>query len=128
MARFSEAIIEHFTHPQNVGELPAADASAFVADPVCGDQIRLSARMACGRIGEARFRAHGCAAALGTASIVTEWIVGMEPGDLTGLGEAEVTLKVGGLTPGQSHCARLAVEALHALAEGCGSRARGQQT
>lgn len=126
VARFSNPIIEHFTHPMNVGELPAPDASARVADPVCGDQVHLSIRVVEGRIGEARFRAHGCAAALGTASIVTQWIVGMEPGDLAGLDEAAVTDEVGGLTPGQSHCARLAVEVLHALAEDYASTALGQ--
>lgn len=128
MARFSKAIVDHFTNPKNVGEVPAPDASAHVADPVCGDQVHLSVRVADGRIVEARFRSHGCAAALGTASILTEWIVGMEPAALAGLDEAGVTAKVGGLTPGQSHCARLAVDVLRALAQDCASRAQGQRT
>ncbi len=117
MARFSDEIIEHFTHPKNVGELPEPDAGASVADPVCGDQVHLTVHVSVGRICEARFLAHGCAAALGTASILTAWIVGMEPEDLARVDEATVTQRVGGLAPGQSHCARLAVEVLHALAD-----------
>ena len=117
MARFSEEIIEHFTRPKNVGELPEPDAGASVADPVCGDQVHLTVRVGDGRICEARFLAHGCAAALGTASIVTAWIVGMRPRDLAHVDEATVTQRVGGLAPNQSHCARLAVEVLHALAD-----------
>ena len=128
MARFSDEIIEHFTHPKNVGELPEPDADAFVADPVCGDQVHLTVRLGDGRICEARFLAHGCAAALGTASILTEWVVGMGPGDLLGLDEGAVTRKVGGLAPGHSHCARLAVEVLHTLAEACGGSAQGHET
>ncbi len=117
MARFSDAIIEHFTHPKNVGELPEPDADVSVADPVCGDQVHLTVRVGDGRICEARFLAHGCAAALGTASIVTAWIVGMGPEDLARVDGATVTQRVGGLAPNQSHCARLAVEVLHALAD-----------
>jgi nitrogen fixation NifU-like protein len=117
MARFSKAIAENFTHPRNVGELTSPDASALVADSVCGDQIRLTARLADGRIAEARFLAHGCAAALGTASIMTEWIIGMKPTALLELDEAMVTTVVGGLAPGQSHCASLAVSVLRALAD-----------
>jgi nitrogen fixation NifU-like protein len=124
MARFSDEIIEHFTHPRNVGELPDPDVSASVADPVCGDQVHLTACVDGGRICEARFLAHGCAAALGTASIVTAWIVGMGPEDLAHLDETAVTRRVGGLAPGHSHCARLAVEVLHALAEQLGARKR----
>lgn len=121
MARFSDEIIEHFTHPRNVGELPEPDAGASVADPVCGDQVRLTVRVDDGRIREARFLAHGCAAALGTASIVTGWIIGMGTEDLARVDEDAVTRRVGGLAPGQSHCARLAVEVLHALAEDLGA-------
>jgi nitrogen fixation NifU-like protein len=128
MARFSDAIVEHFTHPKNVGEVPDPDAAAFVADPVCGDQVRLTARVVDGRVGEARVLAHGCAAMLGTASIVTEWIVGMRRGDLRGLDEAAVSRRVGGLAPGQSHCARLAVDVLHALAESWQRTSQGNST
>jgi nitrogen fixation NifU-like protein len=117
MARFSDEIVEHFTHPKNVGELPEPDADASVVDPVCGGQVHLTVRMGDGRICEARFVAYGCAAALGTASIVAEWVVGMGPEDLASLDEAAVTQRVGGLAPGQSHCARLAMEVLHALAD-----------
>lgn len=84
-------------------------------DPVCGDQIQVTVCIADGRIAEARFLAYGCAAALGTASILTEWIIGMEPAALLELDEAMVTARVGGLTPGQSHCAGLAVTVLRAL-------------
>ena len=45
MARFSSTVIDHFTNPRNCARLPDADASAFVGNPVCGDQILLTARV-----------------------------------------------------------------------------------
>jgi NifU-like protein involved in Fe-S cluster formation len=119
VARFSTQIVTAFTHPRNVGELASPDASAVVADPVCGDQVHLTLRIAEGRIVDARFRAYGCAAALGTASILTEWVIGMAPAELLHIDEAAVTGRVGGLSPRQSHCAKLAVDVLRTLAAHC---------
>ena len=52
---FSEAVLDHFQSPRNVGEL--ADATAFVevTNPVCGDVLYLSARFENSHIIEARF-------------------------------------------------------------------------
>jgi nitrogen fixation NifU-like protein len=119
VTRFSSEIAEGFTNPRNVGELASPDASALAVDPVCGDQIRLTVRIEGGRIADARFRAYGCAVALGTASILTGWIIGMTPAALLGIDAEAVTHRVGGLSPAQSHCANLAVEVLRTLAADC---------
>jgi nitrogen fixation NifU-like protein len=124
MARFSSEIADGFTNPRNVGELALPDASARVVDPVCGDQIRLTVKIEAGQIADARFLAYGCAAALGTASILTSWIVGMTPAALLDIDAEAVTHRVGGLSPSQSHCATLAVEMLRALVADCPGCAR----
>ncbi len=40
---FSDAVIDHFRNPRNAGELPGADASVEVSNPVCGDILHLAA-------------------------------------------------------------------------------------
>ena len=40
---YNQVVIEHFTNPRNVGELPEAETDGFgmVGDPSCGDQMKL---------------------------------------------------------------------------------------
>jgi len=52
---FTEAVLDHFRNPRNAGELPGATATIEVSNPVCGDILKLSARIVDGRISEARF-------------------------------------------------------------------------
>jgi len=47
---FSEAVLEHFRNPRNAGELPDATATVEVSNPVCGDILKLAARITGGRI------------------------------------------------------------------------------
>src|SRR6266852_1318432 len=42
---FSEAVLDHFRNPRNAGELPGATATIEVSNPVCGDILKLSARI-----------------------------------------------------------------------------------
>ena len=46
---YNETLIDHFTHPRNVGEIENPDAMAVVGDPTCGDFIRVYSRWKTGK-------------------------------------------------------------------------------
>ncbi len=69
---FNDAVLDHFRNPRNAGDLPDATATVEVTNPVCGDVLRLSARLEGGRIAEARFKTQGCVAAIASSSVLTE--------------------------------------------------------
>ena len=73
---FSEAVLDHFRNPRNAGELTDASATVEVSNPVCGDVLKLSARVNDGRIAEARFLCRGCTTAIACASVLTEKLRG----------------------------------------------------
>src|ERR1700739_2091407 len=75
---FSRELLEHFQNPRNAGELNDATATVEVSNPVCGDVLRLSARMENGRIAEARFLCRGCTTSIACASRLTELLTGMQ--------------------------------------------------
>src|SRR5258707_3117462 len=79
---FSEAVLDHFRNPRNAGELPGATASVEVTNPVCGDILRLFARLENGRIAEARFLCRGCTTAIACASLLTEQLKSRSLSDL----------------------------------------------
>jgi nitrogen fixation NifU-like protein len=107
VARYSPTVVDHFTSPRNSGEISDPDVRAFVGDPVCGDQILLTARIADGTVTQIAFRAFGCAASLAIASVLTTAIDDAQLDDVETLDANWIEEVVGGLAPDQRHAAML---------------------
>ena len=54
------------------GSLADPDATAAVANPCCGDRLRLYARVGDGRVAGCTFLAYGCAPTIALGSLLTE--------------------------------------------------------
>src|SRR5262249_39005969 len=115
MSSYSRRIIDHFTHPRNMGKLAGPDVQAEAVNPCCGDRIRFYARVVNDRVAKCTFLAYGCAAAIAVGSLLTEAIAGKPVDELNGFGEEKVA-KLAELHPGQRHCAALGNDALRELA------------
>lgn len=116
MARFSPTIVDHFTSPRNCGRLPSADVAAFVGNPVCGDQILLTARVDGDAVSDVTFEAFGCSASLAIASILTERLTGLTVPEVAAVTTDQVLQWSGGLSPDQRHVAELGADVAHRLA------------
>ena len=112
---FSDAVLDHFRNPRNAGELPDADATVEVSNPVCGDVLQLAVRIDQGRIAEARFRCRGCTTSIACASLLTEQLQGKTPSDLRAITAESLSLEFAGLPPTTYHGAELAADAAKAL-------------
>lgn len=115
MPRYSPTVVDHFTNPRHAGELENPDVRAFIGNPVCGDQIMLTATVTDGVIAEIRFRAHGCAASLATASVIAEAASGSALADIDTWDDEKVEALLGGLAPDQRHVAALGRQVAHRL-------------
>ena len=113
---YSEAVLDHFQNPRNVGTLDAATATISVENPVCGDILELSARIDSGRIAEARFRTRGCVTAMACSSLLTELMCGKTPAEIRDITPEQISEKLGGLPPATFHAAQLARDAVQAIA------------
>jgi len=111
---YSAKLLDHFEHPRNVGEITAADASAQVENPACGDIMQLTLKAASGRITEARYRTRGCVAAIACGSALTEMLIGLTPMEAAALTRDAVVAAVGGLPNESTHASHLAMDALRA--------------
>ena len=112
---FSEAVLDHFRNPRNAGELRDATAAVEVTNPVCGDILRLFARLESGRIAEARFLCRGCTTAIACGSLLTEQLRGRTPVEARGITAESLSAALGQLPPATFHGAQLAAEAVAAL-------------
>lgn len=114
---FSEAVLDHFRSPRNAGELAGATATVEVSNPVCGDILKLAARVGDGRIAEARFLCRGCTTSIACASLLTEELCGRTPEEARDITAERLSQKLGGLPLATFHGAHLAADAASALLE-----------
>jgi|SRR5579871_2076870 len=112
---FSEAVLDHFKNPRNAGQLPNADATVEVSNPVCGDILKLAIRREGNRIVEARFLCRGCTTAIACASCLTEQMLALPIGDWKAITGDSISTALGDLPPATKHGAQLAADALRAL-------------
>lgn len=112
---FSEAVLDHFRHPRNAGELPGATTVVDVTNPVCGDVLRLFARFESGRIAETRFLCRGCTTAIACASLLTEQLNNATPAEARAITADSLSASLGGLPQATFHGAQLAADAVTAL-------------
>lgn len=111
----SAIVLDHFKNPRNAGDLPNATATVDVSNPVCGDILRLAARVENGRIADVRFKCQGCVASLASASALTELVLGKSLDNARKITAADVSAALGGLPQATFHGAQLAADALVAL-------------
>ena len=112
---FSEAVLDHFRNPRNAGELPGATATVEVSNPVCGDILKLSARIVDGQIAEARFLCRGCTTSIACASLLTEELGNRGIEEARSITAESLSQILGGLPPATFHGAQLAADAVSAL-------------
>jgi NifU-like protein involved in Fe-S cluster formation len=109
---YSRELLDHFEHPRNAGEVTNADATVQVENPACGDILKLSLKLAEGRVAEIRFLAKGCVPAMACGSALTELVRGKTIEAAAGLKREELVQAVGGLPETSIHASHLAMDAL----------------
>jgi nitrogen fixation NifU-like protein len=73
---YREVILDHNRSPRNFGRLEPADAAAVGHNPLCGDALSLTLRLAGDRLSEFRFNGQGCAISIASASLMGEAVSG----------------------------------------------------
>ena len=114
---YTEKVMDHFTNPRNVGEIPDADGIGEEGNPVCGDIMKIFIKVDDGKISDIKFKTFGCGAAIATSSMVTEMVKGRTLEEAEQISNKAVAEALGGLPPQKMHCSNLAADALHKAIE-----------
>jgi NifU-like protein involved in Fe-S cluster formation len=116
-----DRIAEALKNPQNLGELPGADAVGTVGNSDCGEMLRMWVKFKeqNGRkvIDRATFQSFGCETAIAVASLATELIRGKTAEEALALKTEELAGELGPLPPMKIHCAQLVEGALRSALE-----------
>ena len=111
---YSEKVLDHFTNPRNVGEIPDADGVGEVGNAKCGDIMKMYLKIQGDTITDVKFKTFGCGAAIATSSMATELIKGKTIEDALKLTNKAVMEALDGLPPVKVHCSVLAEQAVRA--------------
>ena len=112
---YSEKVMDHFSHPRNVGEIENASGCGTVGNAVCGDIMRVYLDIDENNIiQDAKFKTFGCGAAIATSSMATVLVKGKSVQEALKITNKAVMEALDGLPPVKVHCSLLAEEAIHA--------------
>ena len=111
---YSAKVMDHFTNPRNVGEIPDANGVGEVGNQKCGDIMKIYLKIENEVIVDVKFMTFGCGAAIATSSMATEMIKGKPISEALKLTNSAVMQALDGLPPVKVHCSVLAEQATKA--------------
>ncbi len=114
---YSPKVMQNFSNPQNVGEIPDADGVGTVGNPVCGDLMTIYIKVKDDKIADIKFKTFGCGAAIATSSMITQMARGKTIDEALKITRNDVANELEGLPPQKMHCSNLAADALKAAIE-----------
>jgi nitrogen fixation NifU-like protein len=115
---YSNAILDHYNNPRNVGSFSQGDANVgtgLVGAPECGDVMKLQIRVNpdTGVIEDAKFKTFGCGSAIASSSLATEWLKGKTVDEALAIRNTQIVEELA-LPPVKVHCSVLAEDAIKA--------------
>ena len=115
---YSNAVLDHYENPRNVGSLDKTDptvGTGMVGAPACGDVMKLQIKInpETNIIEDAKFKTYGCGSAIASSSLVTEWLKGRTIDDATKIKNSDIATELA-LPPVKIHCSVLAEDAIKA--------------
>ena len=92
---YQQLILEHYRNPRNKAELEEKTVEIHMANPVCGDEIRLQLRIERDHIAAAKFIGQGCSISQASISMMTAKIQGASLSDADALADLFTALMHG---------------------------------
>lgn len=110
---YREELIDHYQNPRNYGAIIDANVTIELENVSCGDRIQMWVKTENGIIKDIGFEGEGCAVAIASASILSEYAKGKTIDELISL-QLEDFLKLlkVELTISRIKCASLSIETL----------------
>ena len=118
---YQEIILDHGKHPRNFRQVADHTCKAQGNNPMCGDRVTVTAKVAAGRVEDLAFEGKGCAISIASASMMTEALKGQSVDMAHKLFHAVQDLctgkaEAGDIKAGLGESMELAVERLASLA------------
>ncbi len=117
---YSDTVKNHFMNPKNVLEDEknyAEDGKGLIGNIKCGDQMLVAIKVKDGRIEDVKWKTYGCASAIASTSILSEFVKGKTLEEAYNVKPKDIVAHLGGLPEHKIHCSVLGDKALRAAIE-----------
>ena len=99
---YKEVILDHYKNPRNKREMPDAPLSCSRNNPLCGDEITVSASVGDdGVLADVAFTGQGCSISQASASMMTEAVTGRSVDDAKALAAEFRSMMAGEADPSE---------------------------
>jgi nitrogen fixation protein NifU and related proteins len=110
---YREIILENYKNPLNFGSIEHPTNTAVVENLSCGDSTKFDLIVKEDKVHELKHHTEGCAIAVATASILSEYVIGKTLEDIKNIDENVIIELLGApLTTSRMNCALLSLKAL----------------
>ena len=75
---YREVLLDYFRSTTRKGKVDPADMRAHGINPVCGDELEITAELKDGKINKLRYAGHGCVISQASAAMMAEAIEGTD--------------------------------------------------
>ncbi|MBI4061981.1 MAG: SUF system NifU family Fe-S cluster assembly protein [Elusimicrobia bacterium] len=75
---YREVLLDYFRSAARKGRCDPADMRAHGVNPVCGDELEITAELKDGKVSKLRYSGHGCVISQASAAMMAEAIEGAE--------------------------------------------------
>lgn len=113
---YSKIVIEEYRNPTNFGVIEHPDALGEVTGS-CNDTMKFTLSIEQGIIRNARFWTDGCGASLACGNMLISMIIGKRITEANRISYRQLLSALDGLPKEHRHCARLAIDTLHAATD-----------
>lgn len=110
---YNDIVMDHFSDPRNVGEIPDADGIGEIGNAIDGDKIKIFIKVKNNILIDVKFKTFGCGAAIAASSMVTVLVTGKTVEEALRLENQDVSEALGGLPEKKLQCSNIAADALH---------------
>lgn len=110
---YREKMLDHYNNPRNFGGFVDKNAKIKLENLSCGDSIEMQVGIRDGKVDQVRFQGEGCAVAIASASILTEYVQGKTLEEVAKIDLEKLQDLLGiQLTLSRLKCANLSLETL----------------
>jgi len=75
---YREVLLDYFRSSTRKGKLDPADLRAHGINPVCGDELEITAELRDGKVAKLRYAGHGCVISQASAAMMAEALEGAD--------------------------------------------------
>lgn len=111
---YNDVVLDHFSDPRNVGEIPDADGIGHFGNPVDGDNITIYIKVDNDVLIDVKFKTFGCGSAIAASSMITVMAKNKTLKEAMHITNENVAEALGGLPQQKLKCSNIAADALHA--------------